>query len=70
MSLTESIRNHEEIYTLIIHNISPITDYRPHDPSFFVDPSQNQLFRSEDYNTEAKVAMIVDEAEKLYTKLV
>ena len=67
MSLTESIRNNEEIYTLIFHNILPKIDYCP---SLFVDPTQNQHFHSEDYNTEAKVAMIVDEAEKLYTKLV
>jgi hypothetical protein len=71
MSLTESIRNNEEIYTLIFHNTSPhITDYSACDLSLFVDPMQNQHSHSEDYNTEAKVAMIVDEAEKLYTKLV
>jgi hypothetical protein len=69
MSLTESIRNNEKIYTLIFHNISPITDYSPHDPAPFVDPAQNQHFHSEDYNTEARVAMIVDEAEKLFNKL-
>jgi hypothetical protein len=52
MSLTESIGNDEEIYTLIFHNIFPITDYSPCDPSLFVDPAQNQHFHSEDYNTE------------------
>ena len=72
MSLTESIRNDEEIYTLIFHNISPhITDYSACDPSLFLDPTQNQHFHSEYYNTEAKIGMIVDETEKkLYTKLV
>jgi hypothetical protein len=66
LSITESIRNDPERYRLIFYNMSPsITNYS----SSNSQPQQLQ-YLSPDNNTEANAAMIVDEAEKLYNKVV
>ncbi len=54
LSITESIRNNPERYRLVFYNMS----------------SQQSRHPSQDYNTEAIAAMIIEEAEKLYNKVV
>jgi hypothetical protein len=75
LSITESIRNNPEIYNLIFYNMSPsITDYsgsssQNYAASYTYGPDQQQK-SSPNYNTEANAAVIIDEAEKLFYKLV
>jgi hypothetical protein len=76
LSITESIRNNPERYRSIFYNMSPsIMDYsgssssQDYTSSSMYGPDQQQK-SSLDYNTEANAAMIVDETEKLYNKLV
>jgi hypothetical protein len=79
LSMTESIRNNPERFSSIFYNMSPsITDYYSSSCQQYYTASdmyggqiqQPQQYQSPDYNTEVNVAMIVDEAEKLYNKLV
>jgi hypothetical protein len=79
LSITESARNDPERYRLIFYNMpSSRTDYYSSSCQQYYTASdmyggqiqQPQQYQSPDYNTEVNVAMIVDEAEKLYNKLV
>ncbi|MGC2426343.1 MAG: hypothetical protein WA421_04860, partial [Nitrososphaeraceae archaeon] len=74
LSITESARNNPEIYNLIFYNMSSVTDYSSNKGQDNTASSkygqQQQQNSSPDYDTEANAAMIVNEAEKLYNKLV
>jgi hypothetical protein len=63
LSITESIRNNPERFRSIFYNISLITDYCS-------SQDYTDSYMSPDNNTEANAAVIVDEAEKLYNKVV
>jgi hypothetical protein len=71
LSITESIRNDPERYRLIFYKSPSITDYnssssnQPYTVSYMYGLQQPR-----DYNTEANAAVILDEAEKLYNKIV
>ena len=58
-SLIESIRNEPVKYSSLIYNSNSISL-----------PGQQQYVSSQDYFIEHYTAMLVEEAEKLYTKLV
>jgi hypothetical protein len=74
LSITESIRNNPEIYNLIFYNMSSVTDYSSNKGQDNAASSkygqQQQQKSSSDNNTEANTAVIIDEAEKLFYKLV
>jgi hypothetical protein len=77
LSITESIRNDPERFRSIFYNMSSITDYNSNISEYSTasymygpPPPTPQRSSSPDYNTEANAAIIVDEAEKLYNKLV
>jgi hypothetical protein len=76
LSITESARNNSEIYNLIFYNMSPsITDYSSTNGQDYTASSkygqqQQQQKSSPDYNTEANAAIIIDEAEKLFYKII
>jgi hypothetical protein len=78
LSITESIRNNPERFRLIFYNMSPsMTDYYNINDQDYTDfytygqtQQQSQQYPSSNYNTEANIAMIVEEAEKLYSKVV
>jgi hypothetical protein len=63
LSITESIRNNPERFRSIFYNMSLITDYCS-------SQDYTDSYMSPDNNTEANAAVIVDEAEKLYNKVV
>ena len=73
LSMTESIRNNPEKYRSIFYNMSSITDYNSssisenHSASYMYGQPQSP---SLDYDTEAHASIIIDEAEKLFYKLV
>jgi hypothetical protein len=78
--MTESIRNNPERFRLIFYNISPsIMDYSSSSSSSSSSsqpasqpasqPQQRQHL-SPYNNTEANTSMMVEEAEKLYNKIV
>jgi hypothetical protein len=75
LSITESIRNDSERYRSIFYNMSPlIIDYsgsssQGYTSSSMYGPDQQQK-SSPNYNTEANISMIVEEAEKLFNKVV
>ena len=75
LSITESIRNDPERYRSIFYNMSSITDYyssssQDYTASYmFGGQIQQQQYSSSDYDTEANKAVIVEEAEKLFNKL-
>jgi hypothetical protein len=69
--VTESIRNDTERYGLVFYNMSPSTiaysrsSSKDHTASHIYGPDQQQ-YLSQDYNTEANAATILNEAEKLF----
>jgi hypothetical protein len=66
-SLIESIRNEPVKYgSLIYYN----NMYSTTDSSYMHEERQHQYISSQDYFTEHYTAMLVQEAEKLYNKLV
>jgi hypothetical protein len=74
-SLIESIRNEPVKYSSLIYyhnnnNISP--SGTTHYPAYYMHggQQQRQYISSQDYFTEHYTAMLVQEAEKLYNKLV
>jgi hypothetical protein len=77
LSITESIRNNPERYRSIFYNMSPsIIDYSGNSSSqdytsssSMYGPDQQQK-SSPNYNTEDNISMIVEEAEKLYNKVI
>jgi hypothetical protein len=74
LSVTESARNNPERFRSIFYNMSSMIDYssssgRDYTASFMYGPDQQQK-SSPDYNTEANAAIIIDEAKKLFYKLV
>jgi hypothetical protein len=69
LSITESMRNNPERYRSIFYNMSSVTDYSGNGQDYMYGQQQQQN-SSPDYDTEANAAMIVNEAEKLYNKLV
>jgi hypothetical protein len=79
LSITESARNNPERYRLIFYNMpSSMTDCYDTNgqdyPSSYMYggqiQQQSQQYPSPNYNTEDNIAVIVDEAEKLYSKVV
>ena len=74
LSITESIRNNPERYRSIFYNMSSITDYSSNSGQDYTASCMygqtNNKSPSPDYNTEANAAIIIDEAEKLFYKLV
>jgi hypothetical protein len=71
-SITESIRNNPERYISIFYNMSSVIDYsicQDFTASCMYGQQQKQN-SSPDYNTETNAAIIIDEAEKLFYKLV
>jgi hypothetical protein len=73
LSITESIRNDPEKFRSIFNNISSMIDYNSNGQDYTVScmyGQQQQQSSSPDYNTEANVSIIVEEAEKLYNNLV
>jgi hypothetical protein len=77
LSITESIRNDPERYRSLFYNMSPsITDCYSNSSQDYTysyaygQIQQSQQYPSSNYTTEANVAIIVDEAEKLYSKVV
>jgi hypothetical protein len=78
LSITESIRNDPERYRLIFYNMSPSVidcssssnsqDYI--DSCMYGQQQQRQQNWLPDYDTEANMAIIIDEAEKLFYKLI
>jgi hypothetical protein len=77
LSITESMRNNPEIYRSIFYNISPsIMDYSGNSSQDYTDSymyeqlQQQAQYLSPDNNTEANIAVIAEEAEKLYNKIV
>jgi hypothetical protein len=77
LAVTESARNNPEIYNLIFYNMSPsLTDYSSskgqdyNDSCGMYGQQQRQQNWSPDYDTEANLAIIIDEAEKFFYKLI
>jgi hypothetical protein len=73
LSITESIRNNPERFSSIFHNMSLITDYsssQDYTDSYMYGQIQQPQYLSPDNNTEANAAIIIDEAEKLFYKLI
>jgi hypothetical protein len=75
LSITESIRNNPERYRSLFYNMSPsIIDYSGSSSQDYTAScmyeQQQQQNSSLDYDTEVNAAIIIDEAEKLYNKLV
>jgi transposase-like protein len=79
LSITESVRNNPERFRLIFHNMpqSIIDCYNGNSQDYAASymyggqiQQQSPQYSSPNYNTEAKAAMIVDEAEKLFNKVV
>jgi hypothetical protein len=75
LSITESIRNNPERYRSIFYNMSSMIDYSSSGGQDYTAPymygqQQQQQNSSLDYNTEANAAIIIDEAEKIFYKLV
>jgi hypothetical protein len=70
LSITESIRNNPERYRSFFYNMSPsITAYTSSNGQNYMYGPQQQQNSSPNYNTEANIAVIVDEAEKLFNKV-
>ncbi|HZD81441.1 MAG TPA: hypothetical protein VE076_01075, partial [Nitrososphaeraceae archaeon] len=73
LSITESIRSNPERFKSIFNNMSLITDYsssQDYTDSYMYGQIQQPQYLSPDNNTEANKAMMVEEAEKLYNKIV
>jgi hypothetical protein len=79
LSITESITNNSERFRLIFHNMSPsiIDCYDSNGQDYAASymyggriQQQSPRCASPNYNTEANATIIVEEAEKLYSKLV
>ncbi len=77
LSITESIRNDPERFRSIFYNMPSIIDcYNSNSQDYAASYmyggqiQQPQQYPSPNYNTEANVAIIVDEAEKLFNRLV
>jgi hypothetical protein len=77
LSITESIRNDPSRFRSIFYNMSPsIIDYSNSNGQDYIDncmygqQQQRQQNWSPDYDTEANVAIVIDEAEKLFYKLI
>ncbi len=77
LSITESITNNPERFRLIFYNMPSIIDCYDSNGQDYATSymyggqiRQSQQYPSPNYNTEANVAMIVGEAEKLYNKIV
>jgi hypothetical protein len=67
LSITESIRNDPKRYSSIFYNMSPsIIDYSGSSSQDYTD----SCMYGPDNNTEANISMVLEEAEKLYNKLV
>jgi hypothetical protein len=75
-SITESIMNNPERFRLIFYNMPSIIDcYNTNGQDYtgsymYGGQIQQRQYSSADYNTEANIAVIVEEAEKLFDKLV
>jgi hypothetical protein len=74
LSITESAINNPDIYNLIFYNMSSVTDYSSNKGQDNTASSkygqQQQQNSSPDFDTEANAAIIIDEAKKLFYKLV
>jgi hypothetical protein len=74
LSITESITNNSERFRLIFYNMPSIIDcYNTNGQDYtasYMHGSQSQQYPSPNYNIQANMAMIVEEAVKLYNKLV
>ena len=71
LSMTESIRNNPERFRSIFNNISSMIDYSSITARIIrLRTDKQQQYSSLDYGTEANAAIIINEAEKLYNKLV
>ena len=78
LSITESITNNPERFRLVFYNMPPsiIDCYDSNGQDYAASYMyggqirQSQQYPSPNYNTEANVAIIVDEAEKLYSKVI
>jgi Fe-S-cluster formation regulator IscX/YfhJ len=74
LSIAESMRNNPERYRSIIYNMSPsIIDYggstgQDYTASYMYGQIQPEQYPSPDHVTEAIVAVILEEAEKLFNK--
>jgi hypothetical protein len=76
-SITESIRNNPERYRSLFYNMPSVIDcYNTNTQDYAASYmyggqiQQQRQYSSLDYNTEANIDMIVDEAEKLFNKAV
>jgi transposase-like protein len=73
LSITESMRNNPERYRSIFYNMSSMIDYSSsggQDYTAYTYEQQQQQSLSPDCNTETNAAIIIDEAEKLFDKLI
>jgi hypothetical protein len=75
LSITESARNYPERYRSIFYNMPSIIDCyntngQDYAASYMYGGQIQQQYSSPNYNTEANISIIVDEAEKLYSKVV
>jgi hypothetical protein len=76
LSIAESMRNDPERYRSIIYNMSPsIIDYgsstgQDYTASYMYGQIQPEQYPSPDHVTEDIVAVILEEAEKLFNKLI
>jgi hypothetical protein len=74
LSITESIRNDPERFRSIFNNMSLITDYSNSqdyiNSYMYGGQIQQPQYPLPNYNTEANAAIIIDEAEKLFNKVV
>jgi hypothetical protein len=78
LSITESITNNPERFRLLFHNMPPSiidcydSNGQDYTASYMCGGQirQFQYYPSPNYNTEANIAIIVDEAQKLFNKLV
>jgi hypothetical protein len=73
--ITESIRNEPERFRSLVYNMPSIihcynSDGQDYAASDMYGGQIQQHYSSPDYNTEANMALIVDEAQKLFNKLV
>jgi hypothetical protein len=76
LSITESMRNNPERYRSIFYNMSSMIDYYSSKGQDYTascmygQQQQQQQYPSSDYNTEPNAIIIIDEAEKLFYKLI
>ena len=77
LSITESITNNPERFRSLFHNMPSIIDFYNSDGQDYTASymyggriQQSQQYQLQDYDTEANVAIIVEEAEKLFNKVV